>query len=53
MWAVPRKPGTPMSPYNSRALLCADHKAKLYATAVRRAICRSCKTLLLVSNQAQ
>ena len=35
MWAAPRKPKLPLSPVNARALLSADHKAKLFSSAIR------------------
>ena len=38
MWAAPRKATSPLSPANSRALLCADHKAKHFAAAIRKAL---------------
>ena len=38
MWARPRKPNLPFSPLNSRALLCADHKANHYSAALRAAL---------------
>ena len=38
MWAGPRKPQLPLSPNNSRALLCADHKANHYSAALRAAL---------------
>ena len=37
MWAAPRKTKLPLSPWNSRALLCADHKANLFSAAIRKA----------------
>ena len=37
MWAASGKPQLPLSPLNSRALLCADRKANTFsAAAIRR-----------------
>ena len=38
MWAAPRKAHSPLSPLNSRALLCADHKVNHYSAALRAAL---------------
>ena len=38
MLVGPRKPQLPLSPLNSRALLCADHKANHYSAALRAAL---------------
>ena len=38
MWAAPHKPTIPLSPLNSRALLCADHKAKIFSSAIRECL---------------
>ena len=37
MWAAPRKPKFPLSPWNYRALPCADHKANLFSAAIQKA----------------
>lgn len=38
MRAAPRKPHLLLSPFNARALLCADYKAKLFSSAIRSAL---------------
>ena len=38
MWVAPRKPLLPLSPYKSRALLCAEHKANHFAATISRAL---------------
>ena len=37
MGAAPRKTKLPLSPWNSRALLCANYKANLFSAAIRKA----------------
>ena len=37
MWVAPLKPKIPLSPWNSRTLLYADHKANHFSAAIRRA----------------
>ena len=51
MWAAPRKPLLPLSPFNSRALLCSEHKSKPCAAAVRRALAPTLQ-LLVKDNQS-
>ena len=46
MWAAPRKPCLHLSPYNSMALLRADHKAKLFSAAIRDSMARILKQLV-------
>ena len=45
-WAAPRKPLMPLSPHSSRALLRADHKAKLFSSAIRDALAPALKQLV-------
>ena len=42
----PRKPLLPLSPYNSGALLCVEHKANHLAVAIRRALAPTLQQLV-------
>ena len=46
MLATPCKPLLPLSPYNSRAVLCAEHKANHFVAAVRRALASTLQRLV-------
>ena len=45
MWAAPRKPTFPLSPLNCRALLCVDHKAKIFSSAIRESLALALEAL--------